>query len=219
MLRIQSRIHSKEGRQFALLLARLNIPIIAINSITQILVPPPKYMIDDLVPTARYSETGSVRRIFIIGRGPEGEESLQYEEAMATLLANTEDAYGFPPFSIMERAITLRSRNLRKGKKQDISFLRSRERAILGDFLRDISVSRLISPNFGWADVIPERVLHSSPAELIDDHTLASGMPANAAHRTNGHVRMPADNDSRASMNGNGEHVRSAAWQHEEARR
>src|SRR5215212_4451754 len=164
VLRVQSRIHSKEGRQFALLLARLNIPIIAINAITQILVPPPKYMIDQLVPTARYKDTGRVRRIFIIGRGPEDEEPLSHDEAMATLLANTEDAYGFPPFSIMERAITLRSRNLRKGKKQDISLLRGRERAILSDFLSNMSVSRLTSPNFGWADVIPERVLQ--PAAL-----------------------------------------------------
>ena len=159
VLGIQSRIHSKDGRQFALLLARLNIPIIAINAITQILVPPPKYMIDQLVPTARYKDNGTVRRIFIIGRGPEDEEPVSREEAMATLLANTEDAYGFPPFSIMERAITLRSRNLRKGKKQDISLLRARERAILEEFLGNIAVSKLISPNFGWADVIPQRVL------------------------------------------------------------
>jgi dolichol-phosphate mannosyltransferase len=219
VLGFQSRIHSKEGRQFALLLAKLNIPIIAINAITQILVPPPKYMINQLVPTARHGDSGLVRRIFIIGRGPEAEDTLSHDEAMTIMLANTEDAYGFPPFSIMERAITLRTRNLRSGKKQDISILRSLERDILDDFLQNVSVSRLISPNFGWADVIPQRVLHPSPAELNDDCTLASGMPANSAHRTNGQVRMPADNEPRASMNGNGEHVRSAAWQHEEARR
>ena len=172
VLGIQSRIHSKDGRQFALLLARLNIPIIAINAITQILVPPPKYMIDQLVPTARYKDTGRVRQIFIIGRGPEDEEQLSHDEAMATLLANTEDAYGFPPFSIMERAITLRSRNLRKGKKQDISFLRNRERAILSDFLSNMWVSRLTSPNFGWADVIPERVLQPAAVGASEDpHT------------------------------------------------
>ena len=56
VLGVQSRIHPR-GRQFALLLARLNIPIIAINAITQILVPPPKYMVDRLVPTARYRDT------------------------------------------------------------------------------------------------------------------------------------------------------------------
>ena len=153
-------------------LPRLNIPIIAINAITQILVPPPKYMIDQLVPTARYKDTGRVRQIFIIGRGPEDEEQLSHEQAMATLLANTEDAYGFPPFSIMERAITLRSRNLRKGKKQDISFLRNRERAILSDFLSNMWVSRLTSPNFGWADVIPERVLQPAAVGASEDpHT------------------------------------------------
>ena len=76
VLGFQSRIHSKEGRQFALLLARLNIPIIAVNAITQILVPPPKYMIDRLVPTARYGDTGMVDGSFVIGRGPESEEAL-----------------------------------------------------------------------------------------------------------------------------------------------
>ena len=69
LLAVQSRVHSKQGREFALLLARLNIPIIAINAVTQILVPPPKYMIDKLVPTVTYSDHGKVDRIFIIGRG------------------------------------------------------------------------------------------------------------------------------------------------------
>src|SRR5829696_221397 len=194
VLCIQSRIHSKDGRQFALLLARLNIPIIAINAITQILVPPPKYMIDQLVPTARYCNTGRVRRIFIIGRGPEDEELLSHEEAMATLLANTEDAYGFPPFSIMERAITLRSRNLRKGKKQDISLLRGRERAILGEFLSNISVSRLISPNFGWADVIPQRVLQPHVQGVrSEDSTLSGSRRGQSAGALNGSTSVSAD--------------------------
>jgi dolichol-phosphate mannosyltransferase len=192
VLGIQSRIHSKDGRQFALLLARLNIPIIAINAITQILVPPPKYMIDQLVPTARYKDTGRVRQIFIIGRGPEDEEQLSHEEAMATLLANTEDAYGFPPFSIMERAITLRSRNLRKGKKQDISFLRDRERAILSDFLSNMSVSRLTSPNFGWADVIPDRVLQPAALGASEDPR-SGGWGGQSADAINGSAAVSAE--------------------------
>lgn len=195
VLGIQSRIHSKDGRQFALLLARLNIPIIAINAITQILVPPPKYMIDQLVPTARYKDTGRVRQIFIIGRGPEDEEQLSHEQAMATLLANTEDAYGFPPFSIMERAITLRSRNLRKGKKQDISFLRNRERAILSDFLSNMWVSRLTSPNFGWADVIPERVLQPAAVGASEDpHT--GRWAGQSENPINGSVIASAENQA-----------------------
>jgi len=158
LLAIQSRIHSKDGRQFALLLARLNLPIIAINAVTQILIPPPKFMIDKLVPTTRYRDRGRVSQIFIIGRGPDAEEPIPFEEAVETLLANTEDAYGFPPFSIMERAITLRAKKLRRGKKRGIAELRSSERSILESFLSRTLVTRLHSPNFGWADIIPARV-------------------------------------------------------------
>src|SRR5215211_2494916 len=206
VLGIQSRIHSKEGRQFALLLARLNIPIIAINAMTQIVVPPPKYMIDRLVPTARYRDTGAVSRIFVIGRGPEAEEPLSHEDAKIILLANTEDAYGFPPFSIMERAITLRSRNLRKGKKQTISKLRSLERGILENFLDNTSVTRLISPNFGWADVIPQRVLQPSDrSALVEYHALTNGWAAHSGGGMNGESGVPADIDVGA-RNGAGEH-------------
>jgi hypothetical protein len=102
ILAIQSRIHSKEGRRFALLLARLNIPIIAINAITQIVVPPPKYMIDQLVPTARYRDTGRVRRIFIIGRGPDAEGGCRTPSYRPC--TNTE-RHGFPPFSIMSEPL------------------------------------------------------------------------------------------------------------------
>jgi dolichol-phosphate mannosyltransferase len=206
VLGLQSRIHSKEGRQFALLLARLNIPIIAINAITQIVVPPPKYMIDRLVPTARYCDTGMVRRIFIIGRGPEAEDDFSHDEAMSILLANTEDAYGFPPFSIMERAITLRSRNLRKGKKQDISELRSLERGILEDFLENISVTGLTSPNFGWADMIPQRVL-----ARVEDHGAAGGLPAQSTGAMNGHAKASADVEALAIGDGVDERVTSTA--------
>jgi putative flippase GtrA len=164
LLAVQSRIHSKDGRQFALLLASLNIPIIAINAVTQILVPPPKYMIDRLVPTVEYRNSGQVDRIYVIGRGHELEEPIAHAEAIETLLANTEDAYGFPPFSVMERAITLRARKLQKGKKRDIYTLRSIERGILEEFLGTMPVTRLISPNFGWADTIPQRVLEAQPS-------------------------------------------------------
>ena len=80
-------------------------------------------------------------------------------------MANTEDAYGFPPFAVLERAITLRSKNLHKGKKRDIATLRALERGILEEFLGNMRVTRVISPNFGWADVIPQRVLEGMKAD------------------------------------------------------
>jgi dolichol-phosphate mannosyltransferase len=215
VLSLQSRIHSKQGRKFALLLARLNIPIIAINAITQILIPPPKYMIDQLVPTTRYRKTGTVKRIFVICRGPEAEEPLSHEDAMIILLSNTEDAYGFPPFSIMERAITLRPRNLRKGKKQTISELRSLERGILDNFLHNISVTRLTSPNFGWADVIPKRVLQPSGRSPLVE---TNGWTAHSGGGMNGESTVLADIDGAGARNGAGEH-KSATLRGEEAKR
>ena len=72
VLRIQSRIHSKEGRQFALTPGptehsdhRDQLDHADSGATTEVHDRRP-------VPSARYSETGSVRRIFIIGRGPEG---------------------------------------------------------------------------------------------------------------------------------------------------
>ena len=41
-LQFQSRLHSKGGRSIALTLAKFNVPIMALNATTQILVPPPK---------------------------------------------------------------------------------------------------------------------------------------------------------------------------------
>ena len=52
----------------------------------------------------------------------------------------------------------MRKKGMHKGKKQDIGKLRARERAILESFLGDLPVTRLISPNFEWADIIPERL-------------------------------------------------------------
>ena len=70
-LQLQSRLHSKEGRQFGLLLASLNIPIMGINSMTQRIVPPPKYDVDRLVDCTVIRNT-TVRDLFVIERGEPG---------------------------------------------------------------------------------------------------------------------------------------------------
>jgi len=67
-LRLQSRLHSKDGRSLALILSRYNMPIMGINSITQIMVPPPKYNVDRLVPCRTVGST-TVEDLFLIERG------------------------------------------------------------------------------------------------------------------------------------------------------
>jgi hypothetical protein len=145
-LQFQSRLHSKGGRSFALTLARLNVPIMGINALTQILVPPPKYTVDRLVP-ARLGMTTRVQELFIISRGAPGLSDLSFDAALRQMLINTDDAYGFPPFRYLAPAISIGGR--------DHAQLRERERDILTGFLGNIRTRSLASDCFGWADEIP----------------------------------------------------------------
>ena len=67
-LRLQSRLHSKEGRGFAMKLAEHNVPIMSINSWVQRIVPPPKYAVKRLVPCELTTRT-NLTTLFIIERG------------------------------------------------------------------------------------------------------------------------------------------------------
>jgi dolichol-phosphate mannosyltransferase len=153
-LRFQSRLHSKGGRSLAVSLSRFNVPIMGINALTQILVPPPKYAVDRLV-SCRMGSSTRVRELFIIERGAPRLASLDHDAALAQLLANTDDAYGFPPFRYLAPAITIGG--------QGYLQLRAREREILAGFLGQIRVRTLASDTFGWADEIPRLV--SEPAD------------------------------------------------------
>ena len=67
-LRIQSRLHSKEGRGFAMKLADHNVPIMTINGWTQRIIPPPKYHVQRLVP-CELGSTTTIDQLYIIERG------------------------------------------------------------------------------------------------------------------------------------------------------
>lgn len=152
-LRLQSRLHSKEGREFALVLARLNLPIMGVNALTQRIVPPPKYAVDRLLPCEIIPKT-QVSELFVIERGPAEERALDTDAMMATLLANTEDAYQFPPFRQLAPSVVLGG--------EDHDALRRREREILASALERFRGRALGSPDFGWADEIT-RLAGESP--------------------------------------------------------
>ena len=148
-LRLQSRLHSKEGRQFAMVLARLNIPIMGVNALTQFLVPPPKYTVDRLLPCTIVPETAATE-LFIISRGGFGSGELSRSDAMRTLLANTEDAYQFPPFRQLAPSMVIGG--------ADHDELRRKERAILTSALENLRCRWISTPDFSWADEIPQMI-------------------------------------------------------------
>jgi dolichol-phosphate mannosyltransferase len=145
-LKVQSRLHSKGGRKVGLALGDLNLPIMGMNAVTQLLVPPPKYPVDRLVPCEIAGET-MVEQIFIIERGDAALHHVSRDEALSELIDNTDDAYNFPPFRYFAPALTIGDENYEQ--------LRAHERDILASALAHTRVRRIACDDFSWAASIP----------------------------------------------------------------
>ena len=146
MLAIRSRVHSRQGRSIGHALGRLPLPIVTINAVVQLLVPPPKYHINSLVD-CDISPTAPIDAVILMERGAPSRERLTPDEALAQLLANTEDAYTFPPFGGL--APLLRFGGM------EMAALRVRERQLLGEAVARGQVVRLSVAGHEWSEVIP----------------------------------------------------------------
>lgn len=145
-LKLQGRLHSKEGRKVGLALGERNLPIMGLNALTQLLVPPPKYPVDRLVP-AEITPTTHIDHIFIIERGDAALHHVTKDRALTELIENTDDAYNFPPFRYFAPALSIGEQNYEQ--------LRTREREILAGTLSGRRVRRLVCDDFSWATSIP----------------------------------------------------------------
>lgn len=144
-LKLQSRLHSKEGRQFGMVLAGMNIPIMGINAMTQRVVPPPKFNVDRLVDCRITRET-SVDDLFVIERGSPAQQEMSFDDMIDTLVTNTDDAYGFPPFRQLAPSIVI--------GHSDYAALRATERELLTASMRTVRARQIASDDFTWCDRI-----------------------------------------------------------------
>ena len=144
-LPFQSRIHSKSGRKLAFLISKTHLPAATINMITQMLVPPPKYFVDKLVPKVKLTRKANFVGMFIIERGEEQITPMENEEALQILLQNCEDAYGFPPYEDIKEFLYLR----------DGVDLRKKEHEIIYSALGNKPVSLIRSSSLDWWCQIP----------------------------------------------------------------
>jgi dolichol-phosphate mannosyltransferase len=142
---VQSRLHSRSGRQFAFILAKTRLPAATINAIVQWLVPPPKYDVSRLVPNVPVAPEGQLAGMIVIQRGGEGQLTLEPEEALTTLLANCEDAYGFPPYSDIEHVL----------HSSNGSDWRVVERQIIAGALAPTTATLLQSETMDWFERLP----------------------------------------------------------------
>jgi putative flippase GtrA len=143
----QSRLHSRAGRRLGLALARLRMPAGTLNAVVQLLVPPPKYPVERLVPSARLAHEARLARVFAIERGGTGDVDLEGEEALDLLSINGDDAYGFPPYPAI-------GHRLRRLGGADLA---SSERRIVERALSAIPVTLLRSRTMDWSERIARR--------------------------------------------------------------
>ena len=148
-LAIQSRLHSKSGRGVGQRLGTMNIPIMSLNSVVQWLIPPPKYHIAKLL-NCDVGERAPIGHIFIMERGEALQERQRPAEAVPTLIAHTDDAYGVPPFATFAPRLRIGS--------DDYDALRRKEVALLRRAIARAAVWRVRVPGHEWADVLPQLI-------------------------------------------------------------
>jgi glycosyltransferase involved in cell wall biosynthesis len=157
-LGLQSRLHSRSGRRFAFFLTRTGLPVATVNTVVQLLVPPPKYPVQRLVPGVEIAERGDLGGLLVIQRAAHGFEWLDEEDALEILLGNCEDAYGFPPYHMIEDFLL-------DGSADD---LRAVERQILAGAFEGVAAALLSSTKLDWATRIPT-LIDGLPADLEAD--------------------------------------------------
>jgi glycosyltransferase involved in cell wall biosynthesis len=163
-LRVQSRVHSKEGRGIGVRLGDMNLPIMSMNALTQVVVPPPKYIVDRLVP-CRHATSVQVQDLFIIERGAFRITDIEPDGLLDELIANTDDAYGFPPFRYFAPALVVGGAGYEE--------LRAQERRILAEAMAGVRARRLATPDFTWADHIPQLAAQKRQAAELAAHQAA----------------------------------------------
>ncbi len=100
--------------------------------------------------TCDLASTTTIDQLYIIERGRPHHSLVPKVEAMAELLENTEDAYGFPPYRYLAQALSV------GGHSYDD--LREQERLILASAMESVEIHRLGSDDFTWADQIAAAV-------------------------------------------------------------
>lgn len=153
-LPLQSRLHSRSGRRWALFLAKSRLPMATINTYVQLLVPPPKYHVDRLIPNVKVAQKATLAGLFVIERNGKGHVILGRQEAMEILLSNCDDAYGFPPYGALEAFLRTPS-----GQTD----LRATERAIVTEAFQNLPATLLRSERLDWAQRIPAFINNAAP--------------------------------------------------------
>ena len=156
-LKVQSRLHSREGRKVAMWLTEGHFPAATLNAVVQFIVPPPKYMVDRLIPGTQHLQHAKLALIALIERGPDFVVDLDERKKIDTLLANAEDAYGFPPYPAIETLLS----------NWDGQDLHAKEREVVEQAIVHLPAIHISSPRYDWYKTLPTQLLARDPAPVV----------------------------------------------------
>jgi hypothetical protein len=106
-----------------------------------------------------------VQDLFIIERGAFRITDIEPDGLLDELIANTDDAYGFPPFRYFAPALVVGGAGYEE--------LRAQERRILAEAMAGVRARRLATPDFTWADHIPQLAAQKRQAAELAAHQAA----------------------------------------------
>jgi dolichol-phosphate mannosyltransferase len=165
-LKIQSRLHSKGGRKVGMWLSDKKTPAATLNALVQMVIPPPKFMVHKLVVGTRYQQHATLSHIVLIERGPDFEGPLSDNAKVDLLLANADDAYGFPPYPALADQLSSWQGN----------DLHEVERAIVSSAIQTLPGVHLKSSSYDWYKRLPKLI--GAPQNYLPvDHKQPSTMP------------------------------------------
>jgi dolichol-phosphate mannosyltransferase len=147
-LQIQGRLHSRFGRSVGMAIGNINLPVATLSAIIQMIIPPPKFHVDRLIPHAELVSVLDLDRLVVIERGDALTRELDPVLAFDTLSDNTEDAYGFPPYPRIQDS-------LRDGWVE-------RERDIRRQVVAGLQAVLLRTPDRAWFELLPGLVAGSA---------------------------------------------------------
>ena len=191
MLGIRSRLHSREGRAVGHALGRMPVPIVTVNAWVQILIPPPKYHVTSLID-CDIVDRSALDSVILMERGEPLAETPTLEATLDRLLANTDDAYTFPPFASMAPLHPDRWRGLRRAP---CPRARACSRAAVDHAWR----VRIRVRGHNWSDLIPTLVA-DKVAVLEADPRVTARTNRRSGSRTRRGRRRPAPARARPRM-------------------
>jgi len=151
-MKIRSLVHSKTGRSLMHKLADKNVPIFTINTIGQTKIRPPKYHIRDIIKEAKIQEQTVISSLFFLEKAEEGVEEVQRissDDALKRAIANSDDAFLFPPYSDLIKYIMIEGKSAYD--------LLEDEKNMVKELLSKIECYVLRSGGRRWTDMILQK--------------------------------------------------------------